>query len=425
MPGLGDLFKKAVKVIKNTAKDIAAIPEKVANLTKDPIEVSLQVEIENHWGASLKDLSLSHSSARKFVDRITLPELAQGARTAAFKARFMIYGTSHALDYWILKFNFDEKIWTCKVNFSADLSALDYEHGGAVICRIEKDGGSPQMKIIPPSSSYSTVSLHEYPLPERNARPVYAIAHKCNDQYDVVQAIHRGFNAIECDLKYDKKSEIMYVNHDDASGMSLEKWLDDTKEVMDSHPTDFALIFFDCKFVADLGGDKSKKVLAQTREIVRGKLARGASPINYIFSVSDYKNRSAFDDIFADLRGNEGIAIDESSEPDDVEAFFKEKKCRNAWYGNGIFVAGVKSVAPSIKRGAELRDKNGLIKGVYVWTLNKESSIREYFIDYKVNGVFANPVGLFNGSGRELHVIYGERSLRFARREDNPFISHK
>ena len=99
------------------------------------------------------------------------------------------------------------------------------------------------MKIIPPSSSYSTVSLHEYPLPERNARPVYAIAHKCNDQYDVVQAIHRGFNAIECDLKYDKKSEIMYVNHDDASGMSLEKWLDDTKEVMDSHPTDFALIF--------------------------------------------------------------------------------------------------------------------------------------------------------------------------------------
>ena len=29
----------------------------------------------------------------------------------------MIYGTSHALDYWILKFNFDEKIWTCKVNF--------------------------------------------------------------------------------------------------------------------------------------------------------------------------------------------------------------------------------------------------------------------------------------------------------------------
>ena len=35
----------------------------------------------------------------------------------------------------------------------------------------------------------------------------------------------------------------MYVNHDDASGMSLEKWLDDTKEVMDSHPTDFALIF--------------------------------------------------------------------------------------------------------------------------------------------------------------------------------------
>ena len=43
------------------------------------------------------------------------------------------------------------------------------------------------MKIIPPSSSYSTVSLHEYPLPERNARPVYAIAHKCNDQYDVVK----------------------------------------------------------------------------------------------------------------------------------------------------------------------------------------------------------------------------------------------
>ena len=139
--------------------------------------------------------------------------------------------------------------------------------------------------------------------------------------------------------------------------------VDDTKEVMDSHPTDFAL-YFDCKFVADLGGDKSKKVLAQTREIVRGKLARGAFSDKLHLSASDYKNRSAFDDIFADLRGNEA-SLSTKAVSRTTWRHFSKRKCRNAWYGNGIFVAGVKSVAPSIKRGVELRDKNGLIK-VYV-----------------------------------------------------------
>ena len=88
-----------------------------------------------------------------------------------------------------------------------------------------------------------------------------------------------------------------------------------------------SLLYFDCKFVADLGGDKVRKFSHRPEKSSEASARR--SPINYIFSVSDYKNRSAFDDIFADLRGNEGIAIDESSEPDDVEAFSKRKmqKC--------------------------------------------------------------------------------------------------
>lgn len=411
--------------IKKTAKDIATIPGKVKHALDHEKLVSLKVVIKNEWGAPIEEVSLSHVADGNLFDRKTFQELAQGASVMAFQARFRIYGLNKGHDYWIIKFKSAGKIWTCKVNYFLDLFAVDYEDGGDVVCSIEKENGNPQMRIAPGRSSSGTVALQGYPLPENNARPVYAIAHKCNNKNNVAHAIHCGFNAIECDLKYDEKNEIMYVSHDEASGYKLEEWLDETKEVMNSYQTEFALMFFDCKFVADLGGDKSKKVLKRTREIVRNKFLSSVSPINYIFSVSDYKNRSAFDEIIVDLRDNEGIAIDESSEPDKVEKFFKDKKCRNAWYGNGIFVAGIKAVEASIKRGAELRDKHGVIKGVYVWTLNKESSIREYFVDHKVNGVFVNPEGLFKGTGTEMHVIYGERSMRFARRKDNPFVSHK
>ena len=76
----------------------------------------------------------------------------------------------------------------------------------------------------------------------------------------------------------------MYVNHDDASGMSLEKWLDDTKEVMDSHPTDFALIF-DCKFVADLGGDKVRKFSHRPEKSSEASSRAALSDKLHLFSI--------------------------------------------------------------------------------------------------------------------------------------------
>ncbi|MDC6133930.1 hypothetical protein [Burkholderia gladioli] len=418
-------LKKAWHDVEKTIKDAALLPNHLINATKPQKEVSLNVIIENRWGSSIGNVSLSHTYAGEIFDRATFPEIKEGEELGAFDARFRIHGKSVGHDYWIVKFEVDDKIWMCKVNFYCDLYSEDYEDGGHVICRIEKENGSPEMRIIPPKTSDASVSLQGYPFPESNARPVYAIAHKCNDKYDVALSIHSGCNAIECDLKYDSEGETMYVSHDHASGFSLEAWLDDTKEVMNSYPNEFDLIIFDCKFVSDIGGEKSSKILVKTREIIRKKLTSHGWPINFVFSISEYKNRSAFSEISKNLDGNEGIAIDESSEPEKVESFFKEINCKNVWYGNGIFVAGLKAVSESIRRGSALRDKNGIIKKVYVWTLEKEESIKEYYIDNKVDGVFINPVGMFKGVGNELHVIYGEKSLRLSRRGDDPFAVHK
>lgn len=422
---VGDVADEIKKKIEKTTEDSVAIASHIVDITKDKKQVSLEVTIENKWGSSINEVSLSHIYASQLLDRVTCPKLDDEETTKAFDARFRIHGTSMGHDYWLIRFKADEKIWTCKINFFCDLFAQDYDDGGSVVCRIDKLDGNPQMHIIPPKSSPDSTPLKGYQFPAEDARPVYAIGHKCNDKYDVGLAIYSGCNAIECDLSYNDKRETMYVNHDKAEGFSLEAWLDDTKAVMDLYQTEFALIIFDCKFVSDLGAERSQTILANTREIVRNKLTSGNSPINYIFSISEYDNRSAFSEIYQSLRDNEGIAIDESSDPEKVESFFKEIQCKNAWYGNGIFAAGFKKVSDSIKRGVELRDDNGFIKKVYVWTLAKESSIREYFIDHKVDGVLVNPQGLFKAVEEELQVIYQAKSLRFSCREDNPFVVRK
>ena len=76
----------------------------------------------------------------------------------------------------------------------------------------------------------------------------------------------------------------MYVNHDDASGMSLEKWLDDTKEVMDSHPTDFALIFLIASSSPTWEAIKVRK-FSHRPEKSSEALARGLSDKLHLFSI--------------------------------------------------------------------------------------------------------------------------------------------
>lgn len=456
-------FEKAAKDTVHAAGiaivDMATLPrhivEKISTLTTKRKKTSLKVRIENQWGSSIKNISLGHRYLEKLPEvpvvfpisslfgfcpqsmsisiynRLFAGKLDNEEKSNSSEVGFYVYGGNIGSDYWIIKFEADGKIWSHDGELTHTLTHKDHEtSGGEIVCHIEKHKDQPRIRITTPTST-KEFDLQGYPFPSPDARPVYAIAHKCNRTHDVAHAIHLGYNAIECDLEYDKKNRIMRVNHtimkalNIGPGLEFDAWLDQTKEVLDLYPNEFDLIIFDSKFAADLKVEESSKIFSDIRSKIREKLITRTTSINLIFSISEFEKRRAFDEIHGDLRDNEGIAIDESDKPKEIEEYFESIKCKNVWYGDGIFVTGTKKVDEPAKTGAQLRDERKIIKKVYAWTLKNPESIRRFFIEYKVDGIFTNPEGLFDGSGPELSLIRNERSIRLSEKGDKPFEVHK
>ncbi|OYE03039.1 hypothetical protein [Nostoc sp. 'Peltigera membranacea cyanobiont' 232] len=276
-----------------------------------------------------------------------------------------------------------------------------------------------------------------------NLRPVYLIAHRCNDPKTIETAIQSGCNAVECDLSYDKSNinyEKVYVDHDGYPTTTLTEWLEKAKIVANQEPEKFALIIFDMKITT--GNTHAAKTVKKIQDEVRSILPKD-NCLNIVFSVGKYEDRAVFDNIIGDLQSNEGVSIDYSDYPKQVEEYFSSKNMKNLniWYGNGInaalpdpglFLPG-KGIFTSIKKGAELRDSNKKIKKVYVWTLAKESSIRQYFNEAKVDGIMINvretqkyigakitSIVLAGGLKGGLKTI-NDSNIRLAKRSDNAF----
>jgi glycerophosphoryl diester phosphodiesterase len=285
------------------------------------------------------------------------------------------------------------------------------------------------MDVLCPGSSDCTVSLssqHKNEAP--GARPIYVIAHRCNDTEDIGRAISQGANAVECDLQYDEATRQIFVNHDFAAGTSLFEWLNHAKLIADGYGDLFALIIFDVKFAADRDPTVSGIILREVRDAVRAVLTVEPTPINVLFSISSYNMREALTQVMTDLLPNEGIAIDESDEPSAVEAFFSKHNVANCWYGNGIFTLGPKDVYPYLKKGAALRDANGVLKKVYVWTLANKASILKFVEGGGVDGVMVNVPGVIGplyGLENALTVVRSSSGARMAKRRDPAFALHE
>jgi glycerophosphoryl diester phosphodiesterase len=222
------------------------------------------------------------------------------------------------------------------------------------------------------------------------SRPFYAIAHRCTDPADVKHALERGANAVECDVRrYDGD---FCVRHDPlpATGETrLTSWLDEVAGHAHTFGEQFALIIFDLK---DEGITSDSLDLISRREV--------------------------FSRIASDLTLREGLAIDEDDDPYRVSQFFEDRNIEHNCYGNGIFALGVgRGVEDSIRAAVTLKRRAGLIKLVYVWTIDDRSRMREY-INFGVDGIMTNDVD-------DLIAVLAEnpiRSLiRLATRSEFPF----
>lgn len=250
-------------------------------------------------------------------------------------------------------------------------------------------------------------------------RPIYVLAHRCNNPEYISQALAQGVNAIECDVRYGSTlfgDDDWYVDHDGVFAWSteLKEWLDGAATAAGKYGNQFALIMFDIKTPEHLGSLRSR---------VRNKLP---SDLNVLYDVSGWDSRDALDELIGDLLPNEGVALDYIDDADDVNQFAKDHSVSNFWYGNGITAAlpGPK-VKPSLTKGGELRDHSGYIKKTMVWTLERKSSIEEFLEDVKVDAVLVNwsvTVGTFKSPVRAtLDIIKASDEMKLARRQDDAF----
>lgn len=254
-----------------------------------------------------------------------------------------------------------------------------------------------------------------------SARPVYVIAHRCNGLDSVKHVVaNQEVNGIEADFSYGRPTSgtanRWVVDHDGvfAGSTDLDSWL---TRIAVGAPT-LSLIILDLK---DPGGP-----LGILYDKVRASLPR----INLLFSVGDYAERLQFskirERINADPRA--GVAIDDDASPDLVRGFFAAHGFRRAWYADGYSILVTPpSVKKNVAAALRLRGDSSAIKGVYTWTYERESSIKEY-LDMGVDAIMVNAnecSGIWGlGGWRPLDSVMYARTLpgrRYATRSDNPF----
>jgi glycerophosphoryl diester phosphodiesterase len=200
-------------------------------------------------------------------------------------------------------------------------------------------------------------------------KPIWIIAHRCNDENDVPVALTEGANSIECDVMSD--GERFVVKHDGSVDFHVPSLPTYLKALM-RHKSRVRLLYIDYK-----GPSFSRRagasMVAQLRE---AKIPD--SGIRVVFSIAKYENRK----VFGDVPKESWIApqLDYSNSPAEVAAFFTNSGFTHAWYGDGISNLWwePKSVGRNIKKAIALRDKGSVIRGVVVWTLDDQGPMRNY-----------------------------------------------
>lgn len=255
-------------------------------------------------------------------------------------------------------------------------------------------------------------------------KPVYVIAHRINDADEIEEALDKGANAVELDVRWGRitifNKRNWYVDHDGVYVWStkLKDWLKECQRLHKDKPNLFkklALIIFDIK---------TPKQLLHLRSKVRETLPHD---LNVIYSVGNYNDRYKLIVLKDGLKTNEGLAIDYKASPTKVRNFFVEKGVDNFWYGDGICAGCIEPnrVSTNISNAVKMRNDRREIKGVYTWTYAAYERILFYIQDKDVDGILVNMGGnaqtIGDGISDAIKIIANDPTRRLANRLDNAF----
>lgn len=233
-----------------------------------------------------------------------------------------------------------------------------------------------------------------------NQRPFYLMAHRCNNSGDIKNALQKGANAIECDVQYGEDDNNWCVNHDGYRpkySMMLKDWLKEAYDQSDN--VNFCFIYLDIKSPEYL-----QNLINYVHNNTADFLEKGKRPIAIIYCISSIeKAKEPFTSCASILRDTEGFTVDMFNNPDEVKECFQniinsEKAKGNSFnrffYGQGI-EAGMpdtKARREKVKKACDIRDKDGVFKKVYTWTIEKESTALKY-LEIGVDGIMTNAGG--------------------------------
>ena len=220
------------------------------------------------------------------------------------------------------------------------------------------------------------------PVAALGPRPFYCCAHNPNSIPQVLAALAAGANAIEPDVNAyaDQPTQLCIGEADildpmhgcDASAPALADFLDTLHGIAVQNPA-LTLVVFDCKpkiSTAAFGFTLLTEI--------RNRLTFDTG-VNVILSVANRSQGAFFDQVRQGLGPREGLMIDEENDPIAISNYFND--VANRCYGNGIAVANAvlgPNVRPSMEEACEFRAASGLLRFIYVWSVNDPNVMREY-----------------------------------------------
>jgi len=232
-----------------------------------------------------------------------------------------------------------------------------------------------------------------------NKRPVYAIAHMCNDKHMLIKAVDLGANAIECDIKIENPQAVdeepykFTVHHGPYPiieyGMistPIHEYLKDLKSLMPS----LAMVMFDCKDSPGID------YIKYGRELCSIIMEHGIDPKLCVMSIP-YLHMTDFFTGMRDVRfqGTTDISMFDNSPSDRHASYWlsmvEKYNCNILGMGVDAFepFSPVNNWTEPLAYSSRKKHVNGKVKKVYYYTLNGIDSIKKV-MDTGVDGIICN-----------------------------------
>lgn len=232
-----------------------------------------------------------------------------------------------------------------------------------------------------------------------NKKPVYAIAHMCNDKGMLLRAVDMGANAIECDIKIENPEAVgeepykFTVHHGPYPiieygliSTPIHEFLKELKSLMPS----LAMVMFDCKDSSGIDYNK------YGRELCRVIMKHGIDPKLCVMSIP-YLHMTGFFSGMKDVRfeGSTDISMFDNSPHNNHASYWlstvEKYNCSTLGMGIDAFqpFSPLNNWIEPLEYSSRKKYVNGKVKKVYYYTLNGIDSIKKV-MDTGADGIICN-----------------------------------